>query len=126
MNKTPTLPRELDQATNNLIENLCASEPFWAYQQAQARINADPPACALLERLATLQAELRRTPGRNTVTQSDLDELRAVQIQVQTNTLIMTYAQSQQNAVNCLREINQEISQLSGIDFAALAKQTIC
>jgi cell fate (sporulation/competence/biofilm development) regulator YlbF (YheA/YmcA/DUF963 family) len=60
------------------------------------------------------------------VTQSDVEELRAVQTQVQANPAIIAYAQSQQDAVNFLREINQEISQLLGVDFATLAKQSTC
>ena len=60
------------------------------------------------------------------VTQAEIDNLRTLQEQVQHNNVIMTYAQTQQGAVNFLREINNEISQLLGIDFASFANHTTC
>jgi cell fate (sporulation/competence/biofilm development) regulator YlbF (YheA/YmcA/DUF963 family) len=126
MNNTLNLPPELEQATDNLIQNLLASEAFFTYQQSLATMNSDSQARTLLERLSAHQAELRRKQSVNSVTQSDVEELRAVQMQVQANPAIMAYAQSQQDAVNFLREVNQEISQLLGVDFAALAKQSTC
>ena len=89
-------------------------------------MKSDSQASALLDRLSTLQNELRGKQGNNSMVQSDIDELRDVQAQVQVNATIMDYAQSQQDAVGFLREINQEISQLLGMDFAALAKQSTC
>jgi cell fate (sporulation/competence/biofilm development) regulator YlbF (YheA/YmcA/DUF963 family) len=126
MNETVKLPLELSQATDSLIQNLLASETFITYHQSLAKMNSDSQASALLDQLSTLQTGLRRKQSSNSVTPSDLDELRAVQAQVQANAVIMEYAQSQQDAVNFLREINQEISQLLGVDFAALAKQSTC
>ena len=126
MNETVKLPLELSQATDSLIQNLLASEAFLTYHQSLAKMKSDSQACALLDHLSTLQTGLRRRQSSNSVTPSDLDELRAVQAQVQANAVIMEYAQSQQDAVTFLREINQEISQLLGVDFAALAKQSTC
>jgi len=126
MKNTVSLPSELYQATDSLIQNLLASEAFLTYQQSLAAMNSDSQAHTLLERLSTHQAELRRKQSANSVTQSDVEELRSIQMQVQANPAIMAYAQSQQDAVNFLREVNQEISQLLGVDFAALAKQSTC
>lgn len=126
MNKIVNVPSELYQATECLIENLLASEAFLVYQQSQSRLNSDSDARGLLDLMSTLQAALRHKQSANNVTQSDIDELRAIQEQVQANEAIMAYAQSQQNAVAFLREINQEISELLGVDFAALAKQNTC
>lgn len=125
-NNTSPLTLELQQATESLIENLIASEAFRVYHRAQQELNSDPQARSLLERLSALQADLRRKQSPNAVTQADIEELRTVQRQVQTNRAIMQYARSQQDAVNFLREINVEISQLLGVDFAALAKQNTC
>ena len=126
MNKTLTLPPELHEATNTLIQNLLASETFLTYQQSQATMNSDSEARGLLDLLSTLQTALRHKQSNNSVTQTDIEELRAIQTQVQANPVIMAYAQSQQDAVNFLREINQEISQTLGVDFAALAKKNTC
>ena len=126
MNKTVNFPPELHQATESLIENLLASEAFLAYQQSQAKMKSDSEACGLLELLSTLQAALRHKQNTNSVTQSDIDELRAIQTQVMANPVIMAMSESQGNAVNFLREVNLEISQTLGVDFAALAKQSTC
>lgn len=121
-----TLPPELYQATESLIENLLASESFLAYQRSATDLNANPQARFLLERLSTLQAELRRKQSNNSLAQVDIDDLRTVQAQVQENVTILAYAQAQQEAITFLREVNQGISQLLGVDFAALAKQKTC
>ena len=109
-----------------LTQNLLASKPFLTYHQSQARLEADSQARSLLERLSALQSGIRRKQINGAVTQSEIEELRAIQTQVQTNATIMAYAQSQQDAVNFVREINQEISQLLGVDFASLARATTC
>jgi cell fate (sporulation/competence/biofilm development) regulator YlbF (YheA/YmcA/DUF963 family) len=121
-----TLPANLLAATETLAENLLASEPFTAYHAAQARLNADAGARALLQRLSQSQAELRQKQARRTVTQSEVDQLRALQSAVQTDRTITDYGRAQQAAVGFLREINQEIGELIGVDFAALAKRPGC
>lgn len=126
MPKTDNLPLELYEATDSLIQKLLASEPFPAYQKSRAQFKSDSQAHALIERLSALQTELRRKQTNGSVTQTDIEELRAVQAQVQANATLIAYANTQQDAVNFLREINQEISQLLGVDFAILAKQSTC
>ena len=126
MNTTVNFPPELYQATDSLIQNLLASEAFLAYQQSQSIMNSDSEARGLLELLSTLQTALRHKQNSNCVTQPDIDELRATQTQVMANPVIMAYSQSQEDAVNFLREINHEISQTLGVDFAVLAKQSTC
>ncbi len=117
---------DLLAATQALAENLLASEPFAIYQQASARFNADPHARGLLERLSQAQADLRRRQMGRGVTQADVDRLRALQKEVQSNDVIVDYATTQQSAVAYLREINQEISELIGTDFAALSGRSSC
>jgi cell fate (sporulation/competence/biofilm development) regulator YlbF (YheA/YmcA/DUF963 family) len=113
-------------ATQSLAENLLASEPFAIYQQAYTRFNADPQARDLIQHLAQAQAELRRKQVNGDVTQVDVDQLRALQSEVQSNRVIVDYATTQQGAITYLREINQAISELIGTDFAALAKKSTC
>ena len=126
MPKTKNFPPELYEATDGLIQNLLASEPFLAYQKSREQFKSDSQAHALIERLSALQAELRRQQTNGSVTQADLEELRAVQAEVQANTTLIAHTSTQQEAVSFLREINQEISQLLSVDFAILAKQSTC
>ncbi len=127
MNSTmSTLPATLLTATEDLAIQLLASEPFTAYHAAQGRFNADVRARALLQRLSQAQAELRQKQAQQTVAQSDIDQLRALQSAVQADRTIADYMHAQQAAVGFLREMNREISELLGVDFAALAKRPGC
>lgn len=121
-----TLSPELQETTQSLIDNLLASEAFVRYQQARAHFNADPEAHDLMEQLARAQARLRQKQSSGGVGQAEIDSLRLLQQRVQCNAVIMAYAQSQEEAVNFLREINGEISQLLGINFATFASHSTC
>ncbi len=126
MKNNGNIPLELIGAVDNLIQNLTTSEPFLAYKNSREQMYSDPQAHALLERLSALQKEIRGKQTGGGVTQEDLKNLRAVQAEVQSNGAIIAYATSQQEAVGFLREINREISQLLGVDFASLARQKTC
>ena len=126
MPKTTNLPVELYEATDSLIQNLLASEAFLTYQQSQMRLDASPEALDLLKRLSAVQADVRRKQGSHSVTPANIAELRTLQAQVTVNPVISEYVQAQQGAVDFLREINDEISQLLGMDFASLARQGCC
>lgn len=123
---TQLIPDTLYQATQNLAENLVASEPFIHYFQAHQAFEADSEAQSLLKDIYSIQGEIREKQQHNQVTQADIDVLRALQAQTQGSETLMVYTNTQQGAVNFLREINQEISQLLGVDFAALSRKTGC
>ncbi len=120
------LSPDLQEATQSLIENLLASEAFIRYRKAETRLNTDREARSLLERLSQAQARLRQNQTRGAVSQAEIDELRDLQAQVQRNRVIMEYAQAQQEAVYFLREINNEISALLGVNFATFANHATC
>lgn len=122
----PILSPHLQESTQSLIENLLASEAFARYGQAHARLDTDQEARSLLEQLTQSQARLRQKQAQSAVSQADIDELRGLQTKVQHNRIIMDYAQSQQEAVNFLREINTEISGLLGVNFAIFANHATC
>ncbi len=120
------LSPELQEAAQALIENLLASEPFLNYHQALTRLNQDSESRNLLERLSHAQASLRQKQASGGVGQAEVDSLRLLQQRVQRNSVIMDYAKSQQEAINFLREINNDISELLGINFAAAANHAVC
>jgi len=113
-------------AAERLATTLAGTEPIAAYRQAKKRLEADPDAGELFERFQSLQADLRVRQARGTITQADVTRLRTLQRAVQSNRLIMDYAETQQSAQAYLPEVNQEISQLLGFDFARFAKPSGC
>jgi len=116
----------MQEATEALVGNLQACEAFVRLRQAQARLDNDPQASALLEKLTQMQAELRTKQVSSDLTQKEIDALRSLQEQVQSSPTIMVHARAQQDATNFLREINGEISQLLGINFAVFANRSTC
>jgi cell fate (sporulation/competence/biofilm development) regulator YlbF (YheA/YmcA/DUF963 family) len=121
MKTQPVLSPRLREAAQSLAQNLLASEPLLRYQQAKSRLEANTQAQALLGELSQCQANLRQDQASGEVRQADIEILRHLQSQIQANAVIMDYLVAQQQAVNFLREINDEISQLLGFNFAVLA-----
>jgi len=97
-----------------------------AYREATARMDADADTMNLIEHLQLLQAELRVKQADGPVTQDDVARLRHLQQAVQSQPTFIALMTAQQAAQACLPPINQEISQMLGIDFAALAAPASC
>ena len=116
----------MQEATDVFISNLLASEAFVRYHQSQVRLDQDSQAQALLNQLSKDQADLRKKQSESSLTREEVDSLRALQTQAQQNDVIKGYAEAQQTAVNFMREVNGEISQLLGIDFAGFTKRSGC
>lgn len=120
------IPPKLLTAANHLAESLVREEPIVAFRQAKAEFEADPKAREILDQLGAAQADLRVCQRNGSVTQIDLDRLRYLQRQAGSNQVIMHYAETQQAANEYLLSVNQEISQLIGIDFGTLARSGCC
>ncbi len=112
------------EATSSLAENLAQSEPIRSYKAAEARLNADPIALQILADLSPLQQKIRQQQYSSAVPESDLKQLRELQSAMGANEIIQDYLLAQELAIAFLREVNQEISQLLGIDFASLARRS--
>ena len=120
------LPPDLLEATETLALTLLSAEPIMVYHQAKARLDSDSEARDLLERFSKAQRDLRQRQGNGGVTEADMSRVRTLQHAVQANRVIMDYAETQQAAIAYLPDVNQEISQLIGVDFASLAGPASC
>ena len=123
---TNLIPPNLLTAAERLAEVLAHEEPLVAFRRAKAEFEADPKAREILDQLGAAQADLRVRQRDGSVTQVDLDRLRYLQRQAGSNQVILHYAEAQQAANEYLLSVNQEISQLSGIDFGTLARSGCC
>ena len=126
MTEKTIIPEQLNLALNNLAEKIKFSEPVNNYQTALEQFTTDSEAQKIMKDLSALQKVIRQKQGSNQITQQDLQELRSLQSKAQENKVIASYANSQQEAIGQLREINAEISSLLGVDFASLAKKSGC
>jgi cell fate (sporulation/competence/biofilm development) regulator YlbF (YheA/YmcA/DUF963 family) len=120
------MDERLEQATEHLGRALRASAPMKAYFDANANLKTDTEAMGLLDMLAQRQAALRVKQNDGGLTQADIDSLRALQFRVQTQPTIAAHLQAQQDLRALLPQINNEISQLLGVDFATLARKSGC
>ncbi len=121
-----TLSPTMQEATDMFISHLMASEAFVRYQQAQVTMNTDPQANALLNQLSEMQSEMRQKQANNSLTKDEIDALRSLQTKARENTVIKEYADSQQDVIKFIRDMNTEINQLLGIDFASLTRRSGC
>ena len=118
--------RDVRAATQALAASMSSAEPFVTYWQADRALNQDEGAQQLLEQLAAAQADLRRRQYDNGLGEDDLRRLRSLQEAVQSSTSISEHTAAQQRVIGLVREVNQEISQLLGVDFGSLAKRSGC
>lgn len=116
----------MQEATNAFNSNLLASEAFIQYHQSQTLLDHDSKAQALLNQLSQTQTDLRKKQAENNLSKDEIDSLRALQTQARENDVIQRYADAQQEVIKFLREINDEINQLLGIDFASFTKRSGC
>ena len=117
------LTAELIEAIEMLAENVLASEPFVRFKDACTSFEADAKASRLLRDLVDAQNSLRVRQASGGLSQDDIAQFRALQTEAQANRLIGSYIQTQSDAMASLIEINQEIGQALGVDFAALARR---
>jgi cell fate (sporulation/competence/biofilm development) regulator YlbF (YheA/YmcA/DUF963 family) len=120
------MDERLQQATKQLGRALRTSAPVRAYLDASTDMETDVEATGLLDELAQRQAALRVKQNDGGLSQADIDDLRALQFRVQTQPTIAAYLRAQQDLRALLPQINYEISQLLGVDFAALARKSGC
>jgi len=121
-----SIPPQLQEATKLLIEHLLASEAFTQYQNAGSDMDSDQEAHALMDQLGKSQTRVRQMQAKGEVNQAEIDSLRLLQQRVLHNPVILDYLGSQQDAVNLLRDVNREISELLGINFASFANHSTC
>lgn len=121
MDPRAAIPARLREVTEGLGESLAGAEPIVAFREAKARLDADPHARELLERLAETDADLRRRQADGTLTKADIDRAREVHVEASSDPSIGDLVAAQQAAVAYLPEVNLLISDLLGWDFAAMA-----
>jgi len=126
MKNQSILQPQMTEAAIHLGQNLVSSEQYVRYQQAEQAVKGDAVALDLLNNLSQVQARIRKTQSKGMVTPEDLQTLGNLQMQVQTNSIIIEYTTCKQELTLFLQEINAEISQLLGINFALIARRSSC
>ena len=120
---TQLLTGQLQEATYDLAEHLSQSEPVQNFRKANNKLMADKQSMKLLTEASELQQKLYTEQYSGDVSKDKISQLRNLRNQVATNEIIQNQAVAREEAVAFLREINAEISNLLGFDFASLTRR---
>ncbi len=122
--QTNLFTKELLEATFNLAESLAQTEAIVDFISANQALNNDQNTLELINAAAELQRKIYNGQSSGEDFDADLNRLRDYQNQISTNTIIQEQSIARETAVAFLREINQEISQLLGTNFASLTTRS--
>ncbi|MBZ0306770.1 MAG: YlbF family regulator, partial [Anaerolineae bacterium] len=114
-----SISNPLLNATQQFAEALRRVEPLAAYYQALTDFEFSADARLLMRQYSEAQQKVRLQSANPT--HADITRLRELYQQVTNDAIIMAYHSSQREATAYLRLINDELSQLLGMDFSALA-----
>ncbi len=116
----------VETAAKTLVESLLQSPTMVDVQQAKRSLEEDAETQALLKRYATAQTDLRSRQGSDSITQQDINSLRELQLQVQTNSKVIAFVEAQRFARFLLDETSSELSDALGLDFTAMSAASCC
>lgn len=124
MEKETVVPNMLLAATSQLAENLVQSEPLLRFQESTRKLQSDKEASAMLTEFSILQQKLRIQQRSTQISEEDIKRVRELQNAISTNETIQEKELAEEYATAFLREVNQEISNMLGVDFASLARRS--
>ena len=124
MNKYSSSGESFLTMATQLSDELANISVIKKYQSAQKKLNANAGAMELLRKLSAARKELSEKQYSGTFTQDSLNDYSNIQNEVEKNQTILEYSQTQQKAIQFLKNVNIEISQLIGIDFSSLIKRS--
>ena len=125
MNKTITSTgQSFITMTNQLGEEMTTISVIKNYKDAQNKLNSDAVAMELIRKLSATRKDLSEKQFSGTIDPDSLNDYYSIQNEVEKNPTIMEYSQTQQEAVQFLKNVNFEISQLIGTDFSSLIKRS--
>lgn len=122
--QTDLFTKELLKATFDLAESLAQAETILHFISTNQVLNKHHNALELINAATELQRKIYNGQSSGEDLDDDLNRLRDYQSQISTNDVIQEESIARETAVAFLREINQEISQLLGMDFASLTTRS--
>lgn len=123
MNETEMFTGELVEATEALVESLAKSEAILRFTKANQALENDQDAQQMVQEATDLKQKLYAKDASGDFMRDKFPRFRELQDQITSNPVLEEQSQAQEMAINFLREINQEISQLLGIDFGSLTRR---
>lgn len=119
--------KEVMEAAKEFGEALASCEEFRAIEEAQKSLNKDGEARKLLFDYQSAQRSMQMSQmwGRK-IEQDELNELKSLEMKIKSNQTIKNLLDAQKRLQEVLGNLNGEISNLLGIDFAANSRAGGC
>ena len=123
MNKPEMFTNELYETTYNLAESLGQSEAILRFAKANQISADDQNAQQLIAEATALKQTLYAKDASREEMRKKFPRFQELQNQIAENPVLQEQSEAQEMAINFLRELNLEISQLLGFDFASLTRR---
>jgi len=117
---------QLRQAAEELTASVLGSGPFTAYAAAQARLEEDEHARALLDAVAQVEWDVRRMQAEGTMTREDIDRLRSVRTLASSDPVVVELETARRSVAAYLPQVNRLITEALGVDIAVLSRAGGC
>lgn len=124
MNKYSPTGESFLTMVSQLNDELVNISVIKKYKSAQEKLNANKAAIELIRKLNAARKKLNEQQSSGTFNENSLNDYYNISNEVEKNQTIIDYSQSQQEAIQFLKNVNYEISQLIGIDFSSLIKRS--
>jgi len=121
--KNLILSEEIKSSLQEFAEKLITTSFFQTFQQSRSSLTADQEALDLLQRWNEKQRELSEIASERDLREEDFLEVETIREEIFKNTTLMNYFKAQDELVTFLKEVNRELSNILGFDFALSAAQ---
>lgn len=124
--QTMLVSPQLQRAAEELAAAVLGSTPFAALAAAQARLDEDEHARALVDAAAQVEWDVRRLQAEGTLTREDIDRLRSVRALASADPTVVEFEAARRGAAAYLPQVNRMITEALGVDVAALSRAGGC
>jgi len=120
------LNTELHDAADNFVAAVQGSEEIDTFVKARTAFQDDPELREIRKRFNERSADLQPKQSAGTLTQEEINDLRALRSSLNAHPVTARYIHARQGMVTALQECNRALSQELGFDFASAAAPPSC
>jgi cell fate (sporulation/competence/biofilm development) regulator YlbF (YheA/YmcA/DUF963 family) len=124
--ETTKLDIQLQNAADTFVATLANSQEIRAFVKAKAEFQGNPELHKVRKQFSEKQTEVQAKQTAGTLTQDEIDSVRALQKKLNSHPVTMNYTQARQAMVDQLHECNQSLSKVLGFDFASASAPPSC
>lgn len=117
------LNQEVEAATREFATLLVQTQPLAELRRAQEQLETDAEAQRMLAEWDQKQRDLlARQQASQAIAPAEMDDLRRLRARIQNHPAIRAYTEMQRQVQPYLTDLNEEISQVLGLDFGVLSR----